>query len=769
MAAAGLLVAGALGWWTFTPRRGTGDAAGSGPGLPPCERLNFPCTLADVTIGTLRHSLALGKIVADRIQTEDSSSIAAWVQAQLDVVEVLHDETTVAFRLAGGRRLWVSRDLLQPERSGDLHPSGGAHPVQTGPRSTGAPTRGWSVRRRPPVRPRQDRLQAALSLVPLPVVLRAQESGTGGSKPRRGGVVGQDLTGDGKINQRDKRLALILEPPADHSNGLAVQQLLEGVAAYKDGVVYLKGAEAGVEQFTNWDAFDVVHVDTTATSPCVERSDDPASGRECYWLLETGTAVSAEKLDGLSPTLSGEYIGTNPFEGTPDEPGDDFREAMSEQGLEIVADLGENGLEWRLFVSKWFFGVAYPNGVRRAVVFLNIPNKQNAVGLVRILAGSPGRSTVVRWEVNNSVDERASVAAWFYQLAVQGYSAGDIITGPSLAPPPPCADAPTGSFCGTGLVEADLRIREIGTLLTSRRLFEAPRVIEDGRGLETLMEGWSDPPEINVTVDIDGILRDEGDAELVGDGQSASGAPPDPNAPVRLELDGKPIAEHRLSEAKPIGGGPPYRLRLPFDRVPLQMALEDGREYALEAVVTLPRGGESRYEARLPYHATFVDYSGSITGHFTPDTTGFRLWPRGDIPPGQCFWELHLKGKDGDMVDVYGLLPKPPGPGTYPVTATPPGGIGLPAPGTAVASALPACPLRTDCSAGLPWGRSLDGSIHLDELSRSRATGGFVINFQEGRRGPRYTTSGRFSVPLAGAAFGGGGSANNSCRPATGG
>ncbi|MEZ5316350.1 MAG: hypothetical protein R2752_03010 [Vicinamibacterales bacterium] len=617
-----------------------------------CERLEFPCTVAEVPPAVLRDSLALGERAADQLRTGSLASAAAWLRAQAGVVEVLQSRTTVAFRLEGGRRIWLPADLY-----GRATAVGRAEPGRQPSTNDAAPA--WRMA-----------LDAARRWLPAPVTLHAQD---GEGPARRGGVVGVDGDGDGKLTQRDPREALILVPYPSTYLGEAdeLRALLETTPGYDfvDSVRVLAGPDASEAAFKTWNDYDLVHLATPTITACWSADEawlpptaapESATAETCTLFLLTGTVVNPALVGDVEPAEAG---------GSPNSaaPTSYYQSGANDRGLEIFAVNDAAGtLEWRLFAGQRFFRDAYPSGVRRAVVFLNVSNELGLTGIGTVLAGAPARSTVVMWKSKRSVEEAGNVARRLYEMAADGWAPSDIIQ--SFLKSVPCS-GPDGPLCSVSAkVDVDLRIREIVWL---RRETEVdPPLVEDGQSLESLMdEPLAVEPAIDVVVDVHGI------------------APADQSIPVRLDLDGRTILERRLTEAKAVPGDD-LTLRLALDDVPIDPRVQDGQVHELEAVVSLPRGGESRYSARLKTIDRTCYWEADVVGPLLNGSykgAGVRLFRSNRISVLQLdSGSMTGDGPDSDVLTGVTLpLGVPPATGTFAAGESTPIGLftanGIPA------------------------------------------------------------------------------------------
>lgn len=548
----------------------------------PCARLGFPCTWRDVSPDVLQQSLALGEVAVGRLAASSSAETAQWLRSQAGVEEVLESATVVAFRLKGGRRIWLDQGLLA-----DLFPATFGTPIDAR-------------------RPGESEGFNALEVLTRALVPPATAYAQGPGPPRETGIVGIDFDQDGSITQRDPRRALILAPDPERYGAEIddLKALLEATNGYdfEDSVDVRSGPRALPEMFAKWNDYDLVHVATGSASACWGGDEagwlppDAAPGAvndtNCAWFLATGLSVPNSAVGDVSPSEPG---------APPNLPGvatSAYQDSLNHLGLEIFAVAGAQGLEWRVYVTTSFFQDAYSEGVRRALVFLNASNRWGLTRLANVIAGSPATSTVVMWRSDRTVADAHRLALGFYERAAEGWSPGDIFETTSGLE---CHDQLVDDCRLSARLTTDLRIREIVTLGTPLRSGQPPTLVEDGARLELLL---ADPlaaaPVIDFVVDAEGIV------------------PADQDIPVRVELDGLTVAQQRLSGATLVTDGPRDLLRLPFAGVPLPQGIFDRDSIELQAVLELPRGGESRYAARLEVARCHVpsqgDFSGTLVG-----------------------------------------------------------------------------------------------------------------------------------------------------------
>ena len=143
----------------------------------PCEEDGFPCTWEEVPLDVAEKTLDLAEVALDRF-TGTAAELAAWLAGQPGVVDATAvEEAVVRLRMEGGRPVFIESHSAQ-EAGEDLVRGAGFFDA-TRP----APLHGSLF---PP-------LSTWFPAAPL-------------------GVTGRDRNSDQRVNQRDQRKALVLDP-----------------------------------------------------------------------------------------------------------------------------------------------------------------------------------------------------------------------------------------------------------------------------------------------------------------------------------------------------------------------------------------------------------------------------------------------------------------------------------------------------------------------------------------------------------------------------
>jgi hypothetical protein len=608
----------------------------------PCEQQGYPCTWEEVSAAATERSMTLGQQAVDRFEPGGADALVAWLRAQPGVTEAGQDDpTAVWFRVDGGRPILVNGpyppSALEQMLQGQSHRTAlaPAHPVEYA--SIGAGLIGG--------------LKAIASWA------------TSIARAERGPplwVTGRDRNHDSRVNQRDRRKALILESmwwqdcynnyaPEDkqeelkqrsqiqamcqrgqyESAGEKVRKILESSPVYRGNVTDLRNEQVDFDAIASWREYDIVHIEGHGSKNSICLGTDityPGHG----------------KLRGAAAKRHGVRIGW-------------FRAGKT----------GPRRAVW--CVDRGFFRKLYPHGLGRTLIFVNVcstlgdPDRPAPPVAEQLL----GKETMyVGW--GGVTDRWYDVSPNFYTYLVQGYTGSEAIkrlgerfsTGygmPIVAgkcakitdPKKPvlsdrdlaladgksleefrkaggrkalykrvvkeCEDSKVDAGAVLGWRGADMRIREIVQLYNPSAMgVRSEKMLQDGDDLEPIVigelgDGVDD--QLRVSVEIRSILVQFTPFS------------------VQLVLDGVPLdAPELVTRQDIVQPGPIYRKDL--DGVPAKQDLKPGREYELEVVVRLPEGGESRYSAKLKSEDCPVvqqgDFAGTIAGRFAS-----RVFERG--------------------------------------------------------------------------------------------------------------------------------------------
>ena len=274
-----------------------------------CGAEGFPCALSEVPIDVLNRGEALADSVIAMLDAGSSIDEALnYLRAQADVTDAASNKVALRFRLAGGRDVFI----LQPEALA---------PVPS--------------------------VATADVAVPTPVAA---------ASPRR--MTAQRVVAGSSVEQKH---ALVLSPFKyffqGFDDGAPVAELLENTRGYGGNVTYRENATktaatVGVEQFSGWENYDVIHVTGHGAQVCdVSR---------CVTTILTGDIYSNA---------------------------DDLLQ-LTELGLNTAHVRGTDGKF--LALSTDFFKKQYPAGLDSKLIFFNACQTYSAVGLraARCAAGT---------------------------------------------------------------------------------------------------------------------------------------------------------------------------------------------------------------------------------------------------------------------------------------------------------------------------------------------------------------------------------------------
>jgi hypothetical protein len=708
------LLSGVTAWYVLGPRAVPADPIDARfapiriePESVPefeCTRLGYPCTWAEVPPAVFARSLELSTEVLDRLARAGLEATRGWLTALPGMAEVLDGPDVLYFRLESGRPVWVRSSLAAPG-------------------------------------------SARVPAVPDAVPARY--------------VVGEDRSGDGRINQRDARRVLILDaltyghpamPPGlsspDSVVGLQVAELFRRAPAYADNVDVRVNEAASVETFARWGEYDVIHVAGTTN--------------------ETHADKGPQKRFAIA---TGEWI--------PLDQAVEHRAAWERQGIELVsccADTPEPERGIVLAVSIDFFREAYPAGLERALVFFNT-SRTLYLPLLEVLGSRGNRtSAFFAWQGDTTLSAGMAAARAVYQLTVgEGLSVKQanqrLGLQFDLAGATPLLTDKGGVLRVVWGVD-NLRVREIVTLLGS----DGAPLLDDAEPEGLIAGALGDGREdfLSVSARIDGMAG--GGSEILPGGipfhhaGSSTLGPDALHTQIWLELDGRPITDPRGIFQEPRDGDV---VTVRFDRVPLRQDLRADRTYELEAVVELPRendeAGESRYSVILGrgYYLD-VQYTGQVNGSYAAAAhppAVLRVFTSDKTPAGQCAIALEISSDSGDHGILGGLLPQPLRPGSYLVVDSRPQANATVQPDSVGLQVRPACALiEPECAGGWRWANSIGGRFQLDRLTATTAAGSFAIDVEGGGIPRRYVVSGRFNVPVRTLA-GGRLPPSHACRP----
>jgi hypothetical protein len=335
------------------------DGAPSSAERSECERLDYPCTFADVDAAILDRTVEL----ADDTSTQLASGagieqVAAGLADQHGVVDVTNDAHAIRFRIDGGRAVWVV-DATRADSfaAGNAPTSSSVPPSEARDMDARAPTG------------RTTATLASLQHEPISADLAARVVGT----------------------SPEQKSAILLSPfswisPAQDSTS-EIATMLEGTRGYGGRVTHRandteRATNVTVESFLDLDGNSVVFVRSTGASICRGEGDD----EYCHGL------IAAQSLPGkdLAPLRSNRLV-----------------------GVELMK--WNDG--WDMGIGADFFSTYYPNGISHAFIFFNVPDLL-AIGLMTTVPGP--YSTFLFWRGERPTGAASAVAVKVMRRMAEG-------------------------------------------------------------------------------------------------------------------------------------------------------------------------------------------------------------------------------------------------------------------------------------------------------------------------------------------------------------
>jgi hypothetical protein len=545
----------------------TGDAPIPGLALPPesepgleCERKDFPCSWLAVDSAVRARSIAVGREALGRSRSSGIPAARAWLESVEGIAEVLADSAGLVFRLRGGRRVWVE---TAPD---DGRFGAGAH-------GAGPP--------------------AASAAMPPPFNPPAA------APP--GSIVGEDRNGDDKVNQRDQRRALVLDPYlhevafTGYTGGPRVAALLEKSEAYAGQVTLQVDNEISLASYQGWAEYDLITVFSHSGVKC--------AGNDCAWLLWLGIH--------LDPSLAATDVAA-------------LRAWLEPIGLELrvrMADVKRktvqagDSLYWSVGASADFFRHTYPRGLDRKIIVIGSCSSMDPA-MILAMTGPPRSDASTYFGFTNLVEARdaeGAVSSFLDLMVDQGLSARQSYSQLRKRGLTRFVDD-EGVTEFVGHMVRNPRAREIIRLVDAK---DTP--LRDGADLDSLVGGSIGdrvPDSLTVTALVEGVITGNEDAGLVDHSTGSEVV----HMEAWLELDGKRIGRTEGLLDKPKRGNV---IRVDFKDVPVGFDLRKDQQYELEAVLLLPsekdEEGESRYSVRLSGASCSwrISYQGARDGRYT--------------------------------------------------------------------------------------------------------------------------------------------------------
>lgn len=559
-----------------------------------CERQGYPCRLSDVPQDILTQSQAVLEAVADRAnQGETLPDIATDLRDEPGMAEAAASNSTLRFRLEGG--MPMSYHIVN-----DLVPTSTTTTLQLTNQKQGTGQ--------------------------LPSFKQAETLNN---------PIGQDRNGDGVVNQEDPRQVLLVAPlewyfgdiagdydifasitllrgkfnnPLSSDDYFDIEIRTDDVDETSIAITTPELLEAriaaGFDLFQNWQAYDVIVLQTHGTPVC--------EGDTCFHTLMTGievescdfTAKQQAVLDTIGMTCGRWEVETGPANNIVKEP---------RYNLELTADAFQRLYNGRMKNKVMYFAACYIAGSTNNVEEVREADIINAFGLedsvyfawddrVSVEAGYQAANTLFTKLVSGGVTTRQA-----YQQVRQNNEHQEINSKGRLT---------TLQYFGTGnyrlrskqqtSIEPGLRIREVvslrqsgGSELEDDAVLSADALggtVGDGQPdtltLRALVEGATGSGDISTSaagIDaLDGfVLRFLVNDQMVGTPLALGQGTPDE---VQIEPYDDPDSERE-------GYLVTYQdIPLEADASTLSVSADELRLESLGASLQLPEGGESRFK-----------------------------------------------------------------------------------------------------------------------------------------------------------------------------
>jgi len=490
----------------------SGDGGPDGVVLDPgCEELGYPCSLAETPPELIERTQDLLTAATEEFATNGAAGAIEFLLAEPDVLDVFGDAEAITFRIQGAPPAWL---VNQTGVGGDR--SAASRSSTAGPAPTGRIT--------------------GPTMQPI-------------------SVVGEDTTGDGAVDNRDAKRALVLAPyhwqfaPDDESDLLA--ERLEALAPYEGNVTLHVNRNRGDQvvtaaDFQELDRYDAIFIATHGFRTCPE-----VDGTQCRTIVLTG--VRLNQFDMLSSgTLSGFAI------------------------IAVFdADTPTSSADFEIGVDTHFFRRNFPNGLDDTLLFLSACQTGSIAGDELAAAAGGENFVMMAWTESVPTDGAFNAAGVFIEQLSLGLSSELAYQGVIEA-----------GFASADNGDGITALEHISPRGNAVRLLELPTLLfeglpmRDGSNISDLVDGTpgDDAPD---TLELN--LR------LIGID--------DPSRyQVIYEVNGqRALGSYGLSNAT--AGTLPYEVSVSHE-VNLGFDLPTG-DISVSAIVQLPEGGESRYAANV--------------------------------------------------------------------------------------------------------------------------------------------------------------------------
>jgi len=498
-----------------------------------CERLGYPCTLAEADPDALARADELLAEIWDIRNAGTMEDVRIYLESQPDVEDIISTLRFASFRVEG-----MSPVIFDDITTGREQPA----VLKSNKEASLLP----------------QQVSSSKGAVTSFLASRYPISG-----PQE--VVGRDTVPDGRIDQRDYKLALVMSPYEwELSAGMPssdLAALLNEVPGYEGGVTteIAAGPDADDVQFwwRNLSAFDVAVVATHGGFECV---DTEQIG--CVRYLASGWQPSPDN------DYTGAFMGSY-FSETPD-----------------------GKVDRRLYLTPDFFKSIYGGSLtERLVVFSASPG--DSPGHKEWASAMGGKDFVLAsWDNDVNFESALGTTHAFFEQLARGLN-----TSEALGTISPVHLNPGGSV-------TELRLSSPGD--DDVRIYELPRLMyrgatmPDAFALNELIVGVpgdGNPDTLNLTLQIDGVT----------DASS-------PDFEIRYRVDDKDtVGAYGLGSATSTGALFQFEVN---HQVELGFPLDTPGLVPIEVIAELPEGGDTRFTVDTVlascYHNSILQTGGPI-------------------------------------------------------------------------------------------------------------------------------------------------------------
>jgi hypothetical protein len=572
-----------------------------------CDRRGYPCTWAEIDAAVIERTVALSDVVEERLSAgEPTNVVAAWLEEDPDMAEVMHDSLLIRFRMEGGRAVWLGT-----------------------PAASRAGIRGGGTAPDPAIG------TGASALIPLAASPKADAVGeqTPGDRPVKAFLFVDPYRWEYKLDV----FSGLIEVDDDASHTLP--RLFREVRDYKcapgkrcpcpngkcydyrgnDWVNYCDPASptcniernVTLEDFKVWAKYDAIHVATHGYFLCDANgcANGLASGEFVRGDLLPGPMQADTKLWALERGIDLWRLGNPPgscdrlTRGTP---------GYAHAFCDVAASIAPHHRVWRVYLNLDFFKDAYPPGKLedKLIMLFACNTSSGRTSIADYLAGANRENAVVGWAevVRNS--HQSMAATRFYKSWLKGKTAREAFDEVRTDPDYIHLDfhgggtiMRGGGATAGGTMEGQTSNPLPGTLgLDRKRGVETVYLIDPETGIEladngvlalTTASGDGRPDTLDALIEVVGLEPSDEPSGYV----------------LRARVDGRdaPMTA-RLTDD--VGDGV-HRFRGPID---LGFDLAEDTPVDVEISADLPDGGETRWLYYDVVPGGACSWSGTVGG-----------------------------------------------------------------------------------------------------------------------------------------------------------